>query len=40
VSGGQIKWWHEAHGRICVDLYDAIVKLRPDWDGEQERHSQ
>jgi type I restriction enzyme R subunit len=23
--------------RICVDLYNAIVKLRPDWHGEDDR---
>jgi len=22
--------------RICVDLYSAIVKLRPDWHSEED----
>ena len=22
--------------RICVELYDAIVALRPDWHGEDD----
>ena len=22
--------------RICVDLYDAIIKLRPDWDSDED----